>query len=100
MALIDDMKLLLRVSTTAYDNEVSMLIAAAKADMLRVGVQPDLVNPPVGSDEAPLVKQAIACYCKAHFGFDNDESARLDRSYRQIVTDLLNSSANIAAEEA
>ena len=100
MALLDDMKLVLRVSTDAYDSEVNLLIEAAKADMLRVGVLPDMVNPPVGEDEAPLVIQAIACYCKAHFGYDNSEAARFERSYRQTVTDLLNSSANIAAEEA
>lgn len=99
MALIDDMKLVLRVSNSAYDDEVSMLIAAAKSDMARVGIDPELIDPEQG-DMAPLVKQAIACYCKAHFGFDNDEGARFDRSYRQTVTDLLNSNANIAAEEA
>lgn len=99
MALLDDMKLVLRVSNAAYDDEVSMLIAAAKSDMVRVGIDPALIEPEQG-EIAPLVRQAISCYCKAHFGWDNDEGARFDRSYRQTVTDLLNSSANIAAEEA
>lgn len=100
MALFDDIKTVLRVKSNALDSEVSMLIEAAKADMIRVGVRQELVNPDDEADLNPLVKQAIACYAKASFGYDNSEASRFARSYRQTVTDLMNSEVNIAAGES
>jgi len=97
--LLDDIRLITRTSTTALDSELSMLIEAAKADMIRVGVREELVNPDDDADIDPLVKQAIACYCKANFGYDNSEARRFNQSYRQTVCDLMNSDANIAAQE-
>lgn len=95
MALIDDIKVALRVTSGALDAEIETLIAAALYDMERVGVSPTLLGSPEGVDNA-FVKQAVTAYCKAHFGYDNAEAARFDDSYRRIVCDLLNSSANIA----
>lgn len=93
--LRDDVKVMLRVSSDDFDGEIDDLIAYAKADMIRVGIDPDIV----ASDENPLVKMAIGSYCKSNFGFDLDrfEASRLNKSYRQIVCDLMNSGANIAA---
>lgn len=101
MTLLDDTRLSLRLTTQAFDGEVEMLIDYAIADMERVGVDPDLL--PAGADDeasCAMVKNAIITYAKAHFGFDNDEMVRFDDSYRRIVCDLMNSSANIAAKEA
>lgn len=98
MALIDDIKLSLRLSTDAMDSEVQMLVDSALYDMERVGVDPDLLL--VDGDDNlanAFVKNAVTCYCKAHFGYDNGEADRFDESYRRIVCDLLNSSRNIAA---
>lgn len=92
MALLDDMRLLVRVAGNDMDGEIEGLVAAARADMLRVGVGPALLEPEAMD---PLAKQAVACYVKAHFGFDNVDAARLDESYRRIVCDLLNSTANV-----
>ncbi|MBR3327918.1 MAG: hypothetical protein IKG22_11415 [Atopobiaceae bacterium] len=92
MALIDDIKLSLRVTTDALDAEVQAYIDAALYDMERVGVDLDLLT----SDNA-FVKTAIIAYCKAQFGYDNSEARRFDEAYRRIVCDLLNSSENIAA---
>lgn len=92
MALIDDIKLSLRVTTDALDAEVQAYIDAALYDMERVGVDLDLLT----SDNA-FVKTAIIAYCKAQFGYDNSEAHRFDEAYRRIVCDLLNSSENIAA---
>lgn len=101
MTLLDDTRLSLRLTTQALDGEVEMLIDYAIADMERVGVDPDLL--PAGADDeasSSMVKNAIITYAKAHFGFDNAEMAQFDDSYRRIVCDLMNSSANIAAKEA
>ena len=101
MALLDDIKLSLRVATDDLDTEVRMLVDAAIYDMWRVGINPEIL-PEDADDDADnaFVKTAIAAYCKAHFGYDNQEAARFDDSYRRIVCDLLNSSENIAAKSA
>lgn len=96
MALIDDIKLNLRVSTKALDPEIRMLIDSAVADMIRVGVDPEYIN--IEDEIPPLVKHAITCYCKAHFGYDEPDAERFNASYRQLVADMLNSSVNIAAK--
>ena len=88
MSMFDDIKIVLRVSTDALDPEVRMLINAARADMVRVGIDEDRVE----DESDPLVKQAVACWCKGHFGFDNPDAEFYDRSYRQCVADMLNSS--------
>lgn len=95
MSLLDDMRLVVRVAGSDMDGEIKMLVDAARADMLRVGVRPALLVPEAMD---PLAKQAVACYVKAHFGFDNDEAERLDDSYRRCVCDLLNSTANVEAD--
>lgn len=88
MALLDDVKVALRVTTDAMDSEVEMLIDAAIADMRRVHVREELLDE---ETMAPLVKMAVILFCKAQFGYDNDEAERFDESYRQLVADFLNS---------
>lgn len=90
MALLDDVKVALRVATDAMDGEVSMWVDAAKADMARVGVPPSML-----SDEGmdPYVKCGVVEFVKARFGYDNSEASRFESSYRQIVRDILNSPA-------
>ena len=101
MALLEDIRKSLRVTTDTRDSEVSMLVAAALYDMERVGVNPALleVDPETGDIANGFVKHAVTAYCKAHFGYDVPEAARFDDSYRRIVCDLLNSAENIAAME-
>ena len=90
MALTDDVKVALRVSSNAYDAEVAALVAAALADMRRVGV-PDAALSEESPD--PLARMAVLLFCKARFGYDNDEAPRFEKSYRQTVADLANSPA-------
>lgn len=90
--LTDGLRLALRLSGHAFDEEVAGLADAAVADMLRAGVSEAYV-----SEFGPLVRRAVALYCKAGFGYDNADAALFDRSYRQCVTDMLNGPANEAA---
>ena len=85
MALLDDVKLALRISpdTTAYDGEVQDLIEAAKADLRLSGVDPAKLD-----ELDPLIKRAIVTYCKAHFGFDNPDAERLQRAYDMLKAHL------------
>lgn len=98
MALIDDIRKSLRVTSNAFDDEVQMLIDAAITDMRRVGVDEAILDEDAEDGYAPLVKQAVTAYAKANFGYDNPEAARFQDTYQRTVCDLLNSSANIAAE--
>lgn len=96
MALIDDIKVALRLKGGAYDSEVQMHIDAALADMKRVGVDEELLDP---ENIGALPRQAVAMFVKARFGYDNDEASRFENAYRQTVIDLLNSSANTSYKE-
>lgn len=81
MALIDDLKLALRISNTAYNTEISDLILAAKADLGICG----LVSI---ADTDALIKRAIILYCKANFGFDNPDASKLQQSYEMLRNHL------------
>lgn len=80
MALIDKVKTSLRISTTAYDGELTDLINAAKLDLGIAGV-----TLPATLDE--ICNQAIITYCKANFG-SPDEYARLKASYDEQKAQL------------
>lgn len=92
-AMVDAAMLALRVSSDAYRPEVQALCDAALADMSRVGINWDYLK----SGDAKVV-HAVACYCKAYFGYDNDMASFFAESYRQHVCDMLNSYENEAAE--
>lgn len=64
MALIDDVKIALRVTTTAYDSEITDLIESAKLDLGIAGVVlPDTLD--------SICNTAIKTYCKLNFGTPN-----------------------------
>lgn len=65
MAMLDDVKLALRLTTTAYNNELNNLIDAGLADLGVAGVtEDDTTN--------ALIKTAVITYCKLHFGSPTD----------------------------
>lgn len=66
-------KLALRVSTDAFDSEITDLISAALSDMGLAGVE----NVDVSD---PLVKRAVITYCRLNFG-QPDDYDRLKSSY-------------------
>ena len=82
MALIDDVKIRLRLSNTAYDTEVNDLIEDSKADLLTSGLKQTKMNDfDLDPDSEPLIKNAIIFYVKAMFGYDNDDADGLKKSY-------------------
>lgn len=91
MALIDDVRQCLRVTSTLTDAEIQMWIAAALADMRRCGVHDELL---VEETMCPLAKSAVTCFVKAQYGYDNNEAERFLESYRMMLVGLLNSKAN------
>ena len=95
MALIDDVRVSLRVVSDMTDVEVQGLIDAATQDMRRVGVRERLLSEPMNA----LAKHAVVMFCKANYGFDNNDSDRYWQRYGWAVRSLMNSSANECAEE-
>ena len=80
MAMIDDVRLALRITTTAFDNELTVLIGAAKLDLGIAGV-----TLPAELDD--ICKTAIITYCKIHFG-QPDDYDRLKASYDEQKAQL------------
>lgn len=81
MATLDKVKMGLRISTTAYDEELADLIAAAKSDMGIAGVV-------VPSTLDEIVTRAIITYCKMSFGLPEDYD-RLKKSYDEQKAQLV-----------
>ena len=80
--MLEKVKLALRVTTDAFDSEISDLIDAACADLGIVGVNAAQMT----SD--PLVIRAVTTYCKVHFGAP-DEYDRLKASYDEQNAQLI-----------
>lgn len=73
MTILQAVKMALRISTDAFDAELTELIEAGQADINHAGVfnlDPD----------DPLVRRAIITYCRLNFG-QPDDYDRLKRSY-------------------
>jgi len=86
MALLDDVKLSLRVSTTAYDNELNDLIESAKLDLGIAGVV-------IPETMTSVVSTAVKTYCKMNFGTPStDTYDRLKSSYDEQKAQLSMSS--------
>lgn len=81
MEIIDKVKMALRISTDAFDSELTDLIAAARLDLGVAGVVV-----PETLDE--LVARAVVTYCKMSFGLPEDYD-RLKRSYDEQKAQLV-----------
>ena len=81
MATLDKVKMGLRISTTAYDEELADLITAAKLDLGIAGVVL-----PTELDE--ICERAVITYCKFQFGLPEDAD-RLKRSYDEQKAQLV-----------
>lgn len=84
-----EVKNALRVRHRELDSEIRDTIEAAKAELIRVGVDVD-------SDKI-LIQRCIELYCKAHFDFDNS-SARFLEAFEKM-RDALSLSADYRADK-
>ena len=81
MATLDKVKMALRISTTALDDELADLIKAAEQDLGVAGVVlPDTLN--------EICTTAIITYCKMRFGLP-DEVEWLKKSYDEQKAQLV-----------
>lgn len=80
--MLEKVKLALRVSTTAFDDEITDLIQAACKDLGVVGVSA------TDSTTDPLLIRAIITYCRVNFG-QPDDYDRLKASYDEQKAQLI-----------
>lgn len=78
--LLDAVKLSLRITTSAFDDELDLLIQSAEEDLGIAGVV-------VPEDSSAAVKVAIITYCRMRFG-QPDEYDRLKASYDEQKAQL------------
>lgn len=77
--MLEKVKLALRITASAYDNELVDLISAAKADLKIAGVE--------GAENDPLLSRAIITYCRVYFGSPDDYD-RVKESYNEQKAQL------------
>ena len=77
---LDDIRKILRISSTSTDGEIRDLIHAARNDLILGGVKLAKVR----SMSDSLIKRAVSTYVKAEYGLDNPDSEK----YRAAFTDL------------
>ena len=76
MIMLDFVKKSLRVSSAAFDDELSALIDEADEDLTRAGVE---------NTETKLYKRAVVCYCRTYFGEREERERELMRQGYEIV---------------
>lgn len=78
--MLDKVKMALRITTNAYNDELNDLISAAQIDLGIAGVVlPDTLD--------SICQRAIITYCKLHFG-EPDDYDRLKASYDEQKAQL------------
>ena len=80
MVLLDKVRMALRITTTAFDDELLDLISAAKTDLGIAGVT-------LPSELDAICNRAVVTYCKIHFG-EPDDYDRLKASYDEQKAQL------------
>lgn len=80
--MLEKVKLALRITTDAYDSELTDLIEAAMIDLGIAGV-----TVPAPDNIDAIISLAIKTYCKCHFG-EPDDYARLKASYDEQKAQL------------
>lgn len=78
--LLENVKVVLRITTDAFDNEITGLINACLADLGIAGVDPEVIGAEYLTN--PLIIQAVNTYVKMYFGqIENEVFERLRKSY-------------------
>lgn len=90
--MLDKVKLALRITTNAFDDELADLISAARLDLGIAGVV-------VPEEIDALVGRAIITYCRVHFGAP-DEYDRLKAAYDEQKAQLMTATGYTVWTEA
>ena len=96
MAMLDKVKLALRITHTKLDNDILDNIAAAKEELERAGVPRDLVTEP---EKNPLIARAIKTYCQSMAALDQNQADKYMNSFKYQADNLRKSSLYGGTEE-
>ena len=86
--MLSRVKLALRITTNAFDDELNGLISAALMDLGLVGIAPMLL---ANGTTDELIITAVITYVKLHFGEPSDPD-RLKKSYDEKKAQLITAS--------
>lgn len=81
--MLEAVKKACRVTAEAYNDELTDLIAAAKADLTLAGVEEANAK----NDTDPLIRRAVITFCKMNFGAP-DNYDKLKASYDEQKAQL------------
>ena len=87
MALLDDIKLALRISHNLLDNEIQSEITSARQEMIRAGVDSAVANG-LTTGTAELVEEAIKVYVLENHERDVKMAERYEISFRYMLDNL------------
>ena len=85
--LLENVKIVLRITSDTFDSEIAGLINACIADLGIAGIDPD----EIGADYLtnPLIVQAVNTFVKMYFGqVENEVFNRLKKSYDEQKAQL------------
>lgn len=94
--LLDACRAALRIPAFVndYDEEISDVIEAARAELVAGGV----ADAKAHDDSDGRVRLAIKVYVKANFGMDNPDSERFMKSFNAMLTSMSGDSAYSAGD--
>lgn len=78
--MLEAIKMALRISTSAFDDELTDLMGAALIDLMQAGV-----NNTDTTD--PMIRRAVITFCKLNFG-QPDDYDRLKKAYDEQKAQL------------
>lgn len=81
--MLELVKMALRITTDAFDDELTQLISSALIDIGFGGAMSEVLT----ENGDPVVTQAVITYCKMNFGLPEDYD-RLKRSYDEQKAQL------------
>ena len=95
--LLDACRAALRIPDfcSDFDEEISDMIAAARAELVAGGVLPEKA----ADDNDGRIRLAVKVYVKANFGMDNPDAERFARSFECMLTSMSGDSAYRAEPE-
>lgn len=82
---VNSIRQYLRINHTHFNEEITDLIGAARADLLLGGISSEKVN----DENDALIKRAIVVYVKAEFGLDNADDEKYRESYGMLKRHLM-----------
>jgi uncharacterized phage protein (predicted DNA packaging) len=90
--MLENLKLILRIITNDFDDEINDLILSCQADLVLHGIKSELV----ADLEDALIQRCVTLYVKANFGWDNKDMEGLNKSYEMLRNHLTFSADYVA----